>query len=133
MSADDVETLRVLYDEWARGDYRRADIFAPEVVLSVDEDFPDIMIEPGYEGLVSTLRMWLSSWETPFLVEPEEFIDLGENHAVVTVHWRGVSKHSGNVVERPGAHLWTFLDGKAVALKLCRDRAAAFTSAAALI
>ncbi len=131
MSADDVETLRVLYDEWARGDYRRADIFAPDVALSLDEDFPDIMVEPGYDGFVSTMRMWLSSWETPFVVVAEEFIDLGQ-HLVVIVHWRGVSKASGTVVERPGAHLWTFRDGHAVALKLCRDRAEAFASAATL-
>jgi ketosteroid isomerase-like protein len=133
MSSDEVETLRGLYEDWARGDYSRADVFAPDITLSIDDDFPDIMVEPGYNGFLSTMRMWLSSWETPFVVVAEEFIDLAENVVVVTVHWRGISKHSGKVVERPGAHLWTFRDGKATALKLCRDRAAAFTSAAALI
>jgi hypothetical protein len=33
------------------------------------------------------------------------------------------------VVERPGAHLWRMRDGKAVGLKLCRDRAEAFVAA----
>jgi ketosteroid isomerase-like protein len=131
MSAEDVETLRGLYEDWIRGDYSRADVFAQDIVLSLDEDFPDIMVEPGYKGFLSTMRMWLSSWETPFTVTPEEFIDLGD-HVVVIVHWRGVSKASGTVVERPGAHLWTFRDGKATALKLCRDRAEAFSSAATL-
>jgi len=131
MSAGDVETLRGLYEDWARGDYTRGDVFAPDIALSVDEDFPDIMAEPGYDGFLSTMRMWLSSWETPFIVTPEEFVDLGD-HVVVIVRWRGVSKAGGTVVERPGAHLWTFRDGRATALKLCRDRAKAFASAATL-
>ena len=130
MSAEDVEILRVVYDEWARGDYSRSDVFSPDVVMSVDENFPDMMIEPGYEGLADVLRMWLSSWEKPFIVEADELIDLGE-YVVAIIRWRGVSKHSGSVVERPGAHLWKLQDDKVVAFKICRDRAEAFASAAA--
>jgi ketosteroid isomerase-like protein len=130
MSAQDVETLRSLYEDWARGDYSRDDVFAPDIRLEVDDDFPDIMIEPGYAGFLSAMRMWLSSWEKPFVVEAEELVDFGDQ-VVAIVRWRGVSKHSGSVVERPGAHLWTMRDGKVARLKLCRDRAEAFASAAA--
>jgi ketosteroid isomerase-like protein len=130
MSAEDIEILRGLYEEWGRGDYTRSDVFSQDVVMSVDENFPDIMIEPGYEGLLAVLKMWLSSWEKPFIVEADEFIDLGE-YVVVTVHWHGVSTLTGSTVERPGAHLWKLRDGKAVTFKICRDRAEAFASAAA--
>jgi hypothetical protein len=48
---------------------------------------------------------------------------------VVTVTWSAVNKVSGTLVERPGAHLWRMRDGKAVSLKLCRDRADAIVAA----
>ena len=128
MSAQDVETLRGLYEDWARGDYRRDDVFAPDIELSIEDSFPDILIEPGLPGLRSAMRNWFSSWERPFEIFADEFVDLGE-HVVVVIHWRAVSKLSGHLVERDGAHLWKMRDGKAVGLKLCRDRAEAFVAA----
>jgi ketosteroid isomerase-like protein len=127
MSAQDVETLRGLYEDWARGDYSRSDVFASDIELSIEDDFPDIMIEPGYQGFLSAMRMWLSSWED-FKVVADELIDLGEQ-VVAVVHWHGVSKYSGHPVERTGAHLWRMRDDRAVSLKLCRDRAEAFVAA----
>src|SRR5919197_5387170 len=103
MSAQDVETLRSLYDDWARGDYTRADVFSEDIELSIEDDFPDILIEPGLAGLRSAMRMWFSSWERPFVIVADELIDLGE-HVVVVVHWRAVSKQTGRGGERPRAH-----------------------------
>jgi ketosteroid isomerase-like protein len=128
MSAQDVELLRGLYEDWAKGDYSRADVFAPDIELSIDDDFPDVMIEPGLAGLQSAMRMWFSAWEKPFTIEAHEFVDLGEQ-VVVTVTWSAVNKVSGTRVERPGAHLWRIRDGKLAALKLCRDRAEAVVAA----
>jgi ketosteroid isomerase-like protein len=130
VSAEDVAALRALYEDWARGDYGSAALFADDIELSVPTDFPDIMIEPGYVGFLSAMRNWLSSWEH-FTVEAREFIDLGDR-VVALVRWEGISKVSGSKVERPGAHLWSFRDGKAVALQLCRDREEALAVAAAL-
>ena len=127
MSAQDVETLRGLYEDWSRGDYRRAEVFAPDIELSIEDDFPDVMIEPGYDGFLSAMRMWLSSWED-FAVEADELIDLGDQ-VVAIVHWHGISKYSGGLVKRKGAHLWKMRDGQAVSLRLCRDRAEAFVAA----
>jgi ketosteroid isomerase-like protein len=128
MSAQDVELLRGLYEDWANGDYSRGDVFAPDIELSIDDDFPDVMIEPGLAGLRSAMRMWFSAWEKPFTIKAHEFVDLGEQ-VVVTVTWSAVNKVNGTLVERPGAHLWRIRDGKAVALKLCRDRAEAVVAA----
>jgi ketosteroid isomerase-like protein len=127
MSAQDVETLRGLYEDWAKGDYSRADVFAPDIELSIEDDFPDILIEPGYLGFLAAMRMWLSSWED-FAVEANELIDLGDQ-VVAIVKWHGISKYSGGLVKRTGAHLWKMRDGQAVSLKLCRDRAEAFVAA----
>jgi ketosteroid isomerase-like protein len=128
MSAQDVELLRGLYEDWANGDYSRADVFSADIELSIDDDFPDVMIEPGLAGLRSAMRMWFGAWEKPFTIVAHEFVDLGE-HVVVTVTWSAVNKVSGTQVERPGAHLWRVRDGKAVSLKLCRDRAEALVAA----
>jgi ketosteroid isomerase-like protein len=128
MSAQDVETLRRLYEEWANGDYRRADVFSPDIELSIEDEFPDVMIEPGLAGLRSAMRMWFSAWEKPFTIVAHEFVDLGDQ-VVVPVTWSAVNKVNGTQVERPGAHLWRFRDGKAVSLKLCRDRAEAIVAA----
>jgi uncharacterized protein len=128
MSAQDVELLRGLYENWSEGDYSRADVFSPDIELSIEDDFPDIMIEPGLAGLRSAMRMWFSAWEKPFTIAAHEFVDLGEQ-VVVSVTWSAVNKVSGTLVERPGAHLWRFRDGKAVSLKLCRDRAEAVVAA----
>ena len=128
MSAQDVELLRRLYEEWANGDYRRDDIYADDIELSIEDDFPDVMIEPGLAGLRSAMRMWFSAWERPFKILAHEFVDLGDQ-VVVTVTWGAVNKVSGTLVERPGAHLWRIRDGKAVSLKLCRDRAEAVVAA----
>jgi ketosteroid isomerase-like protein len=128
MSAQDVELLRGLYEDWLSGDYSRDDVFAPEIELAIEDDFPDIMIEPGLAGLRSAMRMWFSAWDRPFKIVAHEFVDLGDQ-VVVTVTWSAVNKVSGTLVERPGAHLWRMRDGKAVSLKLCRDRADAIVAA----
>src|ERR1700750_1936676 len=130
MSAQDVELLRRLYEEWANGDYRRDDVYADDIELSIEDDFPDVMIEPGLAGLRAAMRMCFSAWERPFKIVAHEFVDLGDQ-VVVTVTWGAVNKVSGTLVERPGAHLWRMRDGKAVSLKLCRDRAEAVVAASA--
>jgi ketosteroid isomerase-like protein len=71
------------------------------------------------------MRYWIRSWERPFIVKAEEFIDLGDDKVMVLGWWRGTSRSSGHVVKRDAAHLWKFRKGKAVKLMLCRDEAEA--------
>ena len=59
--------------------------------------------------------------ERPFIVQADEFIDLGDDKVMVLAHWRGTSKSSGHVVERSAAHLWKMRDGKAIKLMLCQS------------
>jgi uncharacterized protein len=126
---DNVELLRPVYEQWSRGDYSDGSIYAPDVVLSLSPDFPDIGIEPGYEGLLESMRYWIGAWERPFIVHADEFIDLGSDRVLVLGYWRGTSKASGHVVQREAAHLWKLRVGKAVKLMLCKDRAEAMEAA----
>jgi ketosteroid isomerase-like protein len=123
---DNIAILKPTYDGWAVGDYNRGgDIYDPEIVLSLSPDFPDIGIEPGFEGLLESMRYWIGAWERPFIVHADEFVDLGDDRVLVLGHWRGTSKSSGHVVQRDAAHLWKMRDGKAIKLMLCRDEAEA--------
>jgi ketosteroid isomerase-like protein len=119
---DNVAILRPIYAEWDRGVYGGENPYDPDVILSLSPNFPDIGIEPGYEGLVQTMRYWMGAWERPFIVHADEFIDLGDDRLLVLGYWRGTSKDSGHVVQRNAAHLWKMRNGKAIKLMLCRDR-----------
>jgi len=45
------------------GDYSKGgDIYDPEVELKLSPDFPDIGIEPGFQGLLETMRYWIGAW-----------------------------------------------------------------------
>jgi len=123
---DNIAVLKPVYDAWDIGDYSvGGDIYDPDVVLSLSPDFPDIGIEPGFQGLIQSMRYWIGAWERPFIVHADEFIDLGDDKVLVTGYWCGTSKSSGHVVQRGAAHLWKMRGGKALKLMLCRDEAEA--------
>ena len=119
---DNIAILKPMYVEWAQGIYGGHNPYADDVVLSLSPDFPDIGIEPGLQGLVEAMRYWIRAWERPFIVQADEFIDLGDERVIVLGHWRGTSKNSGHVVQRDAAHLWKCRGGRATKLMLCRDR-----------
>ena len=119
---DNIAILKPMYDEWDQGIYGGTNPYADDVVLSLSPDFPDIGIEPGYDGLVEAMRYWIRAWERPFIVHADRFEDLGDDKVLVVGWWRGTSKSSGHVVQRTAAHLWKMREGKAVRLMLCRDK-----------
>jgi ketosteroid isomerase-like protein len=115
-----LEKLQILYAEWARGDYSRADIFDREMEMETIG-----MGEPiragSYEEFVAAMREWLSAWERPLTIEAEEYIPSGDR-ILVLIHWTGRGKGSGAQIEGAGAHLWTFRDGLVVRYEVYRDR-----------
>lgn len=116
----ELERLRDLYEDWARGDYTRADIFDPAVEM---EGFG--MGEPlrasGMDDVGATISEWLRAWERPLLIEAEELIPSGDR-ILVLIRWTGHGKGSGVEMEARGAHLWQFRNGLAVRFDVYRDR-----------
>jgi ketosteroid isomerase-like protein len=115
-----LEKLKMLYDEWARGDYSRSDIYHPQMKM---ESFGmgEPMRADTYEGFVEAMRGWLSAWERPITIRAEDFIEAGDR-VLVLITWIGRGKGSGVEIESSGAHLWTFRDGLVVDYGVYRER-----------
>jgi ketosteroid isomerase-like protein len=61
-------------------------------------------------------------WWEEFVVEPEEFLESGEQ-VVVLGRYRGVAKETGKALDVPFVHVWTFRDGLAVRFRQFLDTA----------
>jgi ketosteroid isomerase-like protein len=112
--------LETLYDEWARGDYSRSDIFDPGVEMDTF-GMGEPMRASGRADVAATLAGWLSAWERPLVIELDELIPR-EQRVLALVRWRGRGKESGVEMEASGAHLWTFRKGLVVRFDVYRDR-----------
>jgi ketosteroid isomerase-like protein len=114
------ERLDALYEDWARGDYSRSDIFDPEMKMETF-DMAEPLRADSYDGFVEAMRGWLSAWERPIRITAEEFVESGDR-ILVLISWIGRGKGSGARIEGSGAHLWTFRDGLVVHFGVYRDR-----------
>lgn len=120
-AGSDLEKLRQLYAEYARGDLSRRDIFDPEVVSHAYGIWPEGEAETHrLEELSASTSGWLESWEHPFVIEAQEFIESGSRIAV-RVHWRGKARWGGGEVESENTHVWEFRDGRATRFDVYRD------------
>jgi ketosteroid isomerase-like protein len=115
-----LQKLKVLYEEWARGDYSRSDIFDAAMEFQTF-GMGDPMRSDTYEGFVELMREWLSAWERPLRIRAEEFSESGDR-ILVMVNWTGRGRGSGAQIDGLGAHLWTFRDGLVVRYFVFRDR-----------
>jgi len=118
--AENREKLETLYSEWARGDYSRSDIFAPDMTM---ETFG--MAEPlraeSYQEFMARMREWLRAWGRPLTIEADQLIESGDR-ILAMIRWKGRGKGSGVEMEAAGAHLWTFREGLVVRYEVYRDR-----------
>jgi uncharacterized protein len=117
------EQLERLYEEYARGDMTRGDIFDPEI----ESMSFGMMLEPqgrpwrGIDQLRAGMRDWMSTWEKPATLHAERIEEEGDRFCVF-VRWAGRGRESGTPFEAEGAHLWEFRDGKAVRFDVYRNR-----------
>ena len=116
MSRENVDLLRKIYSQWESGDFDTS-------AFDSDVDFARIGSGivggaggpgrwRGHDEMRREVLEWVSNWEE-FLVEAEEFIDLGDRVLVFEVQTaRG--KDSGVPVKQGIGHLFTLRDGKIV-------------------
>ena len=118
--ASDLEKLQALYEEWARGDFSRLDLWDESVVMDTF-GMGEPMRASGRDDVAATLAGWLSAWELPLRIEADQFIESGDR-ILALVRWKGRGKESGVAMEASGAHLWTFRNGLVVRFDVYRDR-----------
>lgn len=119
--------LRDAYAEWARGEFKRIDIFDQEV------EFVTGGLEPrthrGPDGVVRGWFDFLSAW-TDFRVEAREFIPGAQPDSyVVFVHLSGRGKESGVPTEPETANVIWLRGGKIRRMELHWDRETALEAA----
>jgi len=117
MSDQDVNTIRIAYEAFNRGD-------VPAVLEALDPQIE--WYEPGggraphgtfsgAESVANDVFTRVAENFDEFEAQPEAFIDAGE-HLVVVGTFRGRSK-AGRQMQARYAHVWRMRDGKAVSFQ----------------
>ena len=109
MSQENVDTLRAVYDEWGRGNFRAGgELFDAHTVCVVDQESPEPGRYVGPAEIAAWMRVQLDHLET-LTVAAQEFIEAGDS-VVVAVHRQAIGETSGTPVEDHHFHVWTFRD-----------------------
>jgi ketosteroid isomerase-like protein len=129
VSDEDVERLRRLYGEWAKGNlWALPDVADPDIQWEWSEGLASLSGGPRvYRGLQeigeATLE-WLAAWDA-YWMTAEEFIPAGDQVVVLmTVHARAAA--TDYVLEQRMAAVWTFRDGRAVRARYYDEPSQAF-------
>jgi ketosteroid isomerase-like protein len=125
-SDPNVEFLHDLYADWARGNFRRTDVFDPALVFVTD--YPERATYYGLEGLREGWLGWLAAWDD-FTTEAEEFISAGNGCFLVVVHLTGRGKESGVPIDAHAFNVVKLVEGKIVRLELHMQREDALEAA----
>ena len=128
MADENVELLRPVYEEWARGNWRpHPSVYADDMEWGWSDEFPEVSGVWRGEERSDRLRQWLSGWED-WRCEAESYVAEGEVVVALT-RYSGRGKVSGAAVDVQGAHVWTFRDRKVVRLIVWSSREAALADA----
>ena len=96
----------------------------PDFVLRTAGSWPEHGEWHGVEGLLQFRANQMDAL-ADMSIEPEEFIEAGDDVLVVVIRLSGRAKHTGIEAEFPAVHVWTLRDGKATRLETYQDREAA--------
>jgi ketosteroid isomerase-like protein len=127
MSQENVEALRRLYVEWAKGDlWALREIADPDIEWEWSEALASISGGPrvckGLEEIGAATREWLEAWDS-YWMTADHFIESG-NEIVVPMRLHARTG-SDAVVEGRTTAVWTFRNGKAVGVRYYDNHAEA--------
>ena len=126
MTQENVERLRGVYSEWAKGDFRAGgELLARDVVFEPMSDGREAY--HGRGAVESQMREFLAQW-SEFRVEAQDFVEVGEA-VLVTERQYGKGKSSGIETDATFYAVWIFRDGRVVRVRWETDHAKAFEAA----
>ena len=119
-----VETVRGIYEVWARGDFRPAvEAYDPHIVVVTRPDLPDGGRYVGVEAISAYMREYLAPFEH-ITWTAEELIE-ADGSVVAVTRQRGTAKRSGLSVEGQLFIVWTFRGRAVIRMEFFADRAGA--------
>jgi ketosteroid isomerase-like protein len=122
LSRENVDSLRPIYDEWARGNLRPVlQVAESGMKWGWSDEFPDLVdVSRDAEARKASFLDWINPWED-WQMTPEKFLDRGDV-VVVLVRYRGRGKASGIEEESTGAHVWKLRERRPIRLEIYSDR-----------
>ncbi len=126
MSQENVEKLRPVYREWARGNLRAGrELFAPDVRYEAEAPGQGSVI--GAEAIGKQMREFLDQW-SEFRIEAEAFEEF-DDAVLVTERQHGIGKGSGVETEQIIYAVWVFRGGRVVGARWSTSRKRALEAA----
>jgi SnoaL-like domain len=127
MSQEQIERLRPVLAEWAKGNlWAVAGLLAPDVTFYAG--MPASFVAHGPEQTTRLVLDFLSQWST-YRIETDEVEDLGEDNILVTGRQSGKGKVSGAETDFPIFVVWRFRGAEVVGVYLEGTRDAAIEAA----
>lgn len=123
-SPDNVEVVRRIYAEWAKGNFRAGtELFDAGVVLVIRDDFPDAGVYVGVDEIRAYMRQFLADW-TDAAIEAEDIVGGGDAVAV-SVRQHATGTGSGLPVDMRYWQVWTLREGAVTRIESVRSRSEA--------
>jgi ketosteroid isomerase-like protein len=128
MSQENVERLRWLYGEWAKGNlWALRDVADPDIEWEWSESLASLYGGPriyrGFEEIGAATLEWLAAWDS-YWMTAERFIDAGDE-VVVFMHLHGQAAGIDSVLEQRTTAVWALRNGSAVRVRYYDERAEA--------
>lgn len=129
MSAENVELVRQIHASWEQGAMAAGvELFDAEIAFeSFMPDSNETAHATGPEEIAAFMREFLAQWRG-YRIIGDEFTDAGDK-VLVTGRQAARGRQSGADVEQRIFSVWTFRDGKVVALRFTPYREVALTEA----
>ncbi|MGZ8667133.1 MAG: nuclear transport factor 2 family protein [Solirubrobacterales bacterium] len=128
MSERNLEIVRQIYSEWARGNFRAGpEHYDADTVLVLRPEFPEAGAHRGPEAMRAYMTRFLEAWES-VVIEGESFLEAGDS-VVVGVHQQAKGKGSGAPVRLRYFHVWTFHGSTVQRIESIQDRSDALEAA----
>jgi ketosteroid isomerase-like protein len=132
MSQENVEALRRLYGEWAKGNlWALREIADPDIEWEWAEEMASLYGGPrtyrGLEEIGAATLEWLEAWDS-YWMTAEDFVE-ADDEVVVFMRLHAKAADSDSVIEQPIAAVWAMRNGRAVRVRYYANRTEALEAA----